>query len=525
MTSKTASNPEPIYTKSSQTFLDVKNKTINWCKQLMDNGVMTPDEYNTCLGNFETPAFANQLLTSNTTGIPDNKNINVSHIYGIYDRDTVGDTGNELAGNLSTIDGSTKYLIVVPDTGQCIACDSNTGKLYMVSSILDTSVNQAETQWTIMPTEIESRYSIMGANNKFLIIDVDMSISVTSDTIGPYALWNTVVSTDKTYIESAEFPNNWLTYDTIQNLPIITNSKSETNSKWLLQKITSTDNDTSIIDKLINGYDVNNLNNMRMLNITNFKKLFINFARENYKILVLTDLRNKIEQNYNNIITNIMDYINTQVTIYKNASNNYLASNIDFSNESTPTPTPTSTQQLTNLENSSDTVTTNELPEPLPSFGGISINESSILSVKNEIINTRDTHINQISKDIENCNTNILNIKAQILKLADEHDNLRATIQQQLLQLSDKIGNNDVILNRQIDEINRIDDTLLSNTIKKENADKLNVIATQNNEIANIHISGYKMYNNFIYPISILILFIIGVYYAQSAYKKYKNNF
>lgn len=481
---------------SLQKYNKLKTKTINWCYNLLKNGIMNEEQYNSCVSSFpdnDKPEIPQQLADTNNTDI--------SYNYGIYDREQISNTILSYAN----INGEpSKCIISIPDSGQCLATNIN-GKLYLISNSLDINANEVEAEWTLIP-HAESQFAILSSYDKYLSIDIDKTINANGNELGPFTLWNTITTNDNIYFESVEYPGFYLAF-TIdsknENRSIISiNSKNE-QSAWNLNNISSnSDKSNSIIQE----YNVSKYNITKQNIISDIKTNLLKIAGYQYKIKILNDLKNSITNQINNITNEIGNKLISDTTRY----NDIMALRQSM------------TKKYNDDSNSNDN--NSNKPPNLPPIEGVNVSDNLILQVKNNIISTRDKYNNEIDSIISDYLTEINAIKIILTKTAEKYDKFKIELQSMVQSINTNVLNTEVVIERQNDNISKIDNEFNKLSEDKKKIEKVKIISETNKDfVEQVYNSNYRY--NLIYKVSIIILLPLIIYLLYNGYKKYTDVF
>jgi hypothetical protein len=462
---------------SLQKYNQTKGKTLNWCKKLLDSGLMNEAEHDKCITNFPD---------NNKGEIPpamEKSDNSVQYNYGLYNRESVANDALESGTGLNG--QPSKCMIVIPDSGECLASTSE-GVLYFISNSLDPDANELEAEWTLIPTA-ESQFALLSNYNQYLTIDTDRTLGALAQTIGPHSLWNTISDNDITYFESVQFPENYIGFSTsgnTANKSIISVQSKIKDSQWQIQSVPTGNS----IDNVIKNFDISKYASTRKNIISNLKIKLFKVAQLRYKIQILQDIQTAIETNSNDILNRLISKLESESGKYRTVSN-----------ISQPTQATSET-------------------------AGSNISDSDILRVKSEIVSARDYYINEINVLIRENETYIADVKTDLMKFAGQYDDFNTKLITEYNTLNMKVGNNDVILNRQIDAINKIDSEFYNMNKDKLETDKLKVVVDQNITFVKSVYNSNRLYG-WIYKILLIVIVPIIIYLGFSGFKKYKEAF
>ena len=472
----------------------LKTKTINWCNNLLKNGIMNEDQFNSCVSSFpdnSRPEIPQQLAET--------ENSDIAYNYSLYDRDTMSD---KIISYANLNGEPIKCLITIPDSGQCLATNKD-GKLYLISNSLDITANESEAEWTLIP-QAESQFAILSTYDKYLTIDVDKTINASGTEVGPFSQWNTITTDSQVYFESAEYPDTYLGFtidSTYSDRSVISIASKNEQSTWVLNQLSSTSDDGN--NNPVKEYDTNNYNIKKQSVIADIRVNLLKIAGYQYKIRLLNELKTTIKRQVNSIADEIGNKLVTDATRYKDI--------VTLRNS-----------MLKNYNNSRSKGSS--APPNLPPIEGVAISDNSILQVKNNITSARDKYIREIDEIIGDYDIEINAIKTNLVKSAETYDKFKTELKDKVQTINTNVMNTEVIIGRQVENINKVDNEFNKLNSDKNKAEKIKVISEQNTDfVEQVYTSNYRY--NLLYKALIIILLPVIIYLIYLGYKKYNDVF
>ena len=210
------------------TYLDVKNKTIEWCKSLRDNGVYDEKKYNECVSDFIDIGQGDGIVPRD---IPITSN---KHSYGLHkENPTVS------LEKMISHDGNTqRFRLGVPSTSGLYLAVKDDGTLRL-STGKDIS-KPSEIEWNIN-VQSGDTYTVSSlVNGSLLSVDRGDLVSARKKGVDPSSIWRIRESDGDVSFESVLHKGKKLTLSD----PIsITAGKSEAHNI----NITESNNETAIM--------------------------------------------------------------------------------------------------------------------------------------------------------------------------------------------------------------------------------------------------------------------------------------
>lgn len=472
-------------------YQDVKKKTINWCKNMQNVGLLTPDQYDQCVATFKD-VTVNRLPA--TFPVPDTGIGRNFSLYNTASADKSGQLSNSFTG------GNSNNFMLVTRTGLYIGCSPD-NTLYTVKNINDSTLNQRELYFTLVP-QTNTVYAIMSpyrrylmanvnpSNNKsiptidnsvkpnlnipvttlasvpsntchFSSINTEWTASFTGTKIGPMSTWTLSKINNSVTFESIQYSGFFMSFnDNNKSLEIIYGS--DDTAMWTMIPEAQT-----VTDGKFGTYTGAEFFARGVKVLEDLKKVYIQKMCLNEMKNGLTKFQNMIKNNYAKIATemrNILDPLHTSEELYND----------------------------------------------------------DIIKVLAKITSTSSNYINKINTDISN------NIDTELKDLHEksvvsEYDQYLIDLNNELNSVNVRITNNNKIVSRQQDNYDKINNDyadINQKTIKAKESDetaKLNIDLVNNYTLQN----SYLLY---IYPILILILGLVLIYLSYLTIMKFKVN-
>jgi Skp family chaperone for outer membrane proteins len=198
----------------TETYDEIKTKTINWCQSLLDNKIYDQKKYNDCVSNFVN------LGVNELPGIMDLPPNGNEFEYGLYGRKK----GTVESGVIST-DVNNK--IMLSTTNNLYLISDENGVLTAVSP--DSLDDQIKLQWTLVKSS-NNQYSLMSRYNSFLGCDDNGRVHATRKDISNSTIWTFNAINEYVTIESVQYAGMFLTAESVIKL----SSNGGESQKWRL---------------------------------------------------------------------------------------------------------------------------------------------------------------------------------------------------------------------------------------------------------------------------------------------------
>ena len=464
-------------------YQDVKTKTINWCKKMQSEGLLTPEQYDNCVSTFKdvTSGILPKEFDVPATGMSRN--------YSLYNTRSTKLTPKLSGDNTNTV-------MIVTNTGLYMACNSN-NDLYYVKDINDSTLNQNEFYFTLVPQNNDV-YSIMSPYNKYLITNTEWGAVFSGTTIGTMSSWNVSKVEDKVILESIQYNGFHLSFqDEDKPLKIIYGKDEST--QWLM----IAKKETSENDKYGEYTGVEYLVTKEMI-LTKIKNITIDkLALDNIKKGLIT-LQNNIRDNYNEAESYLQTKLDNLKKLYTVSSQDY-NTRINSINESS-TITPDLQQSLVD-----------SIPKPV----GINLSDNEINTLVLNISNMKNYYLQVIQEEISKIDLKLSEL--DITPTIQDYNTFILDIQNEITNVKSRIEQNNIIMSRQRDNYEKINEDvhyIENKQYKYENLDKKLKL---NLDI----VDGYKAQTSLlvkIYPFIIVLLLLFLIYLIYLTSIKFKEN-
>ena len=464
-------------------YQDVKTKTINWCKKMQSEGLLTPEQYDNCVSTFKdvTSGILPKEFDVPATGMSRN--------YSLYNTRSTKLTPKLSGDNTNTV-------MIVTNTGLYMACNSN-NDLYYVKDINDSTLNQNEFYFTLVPQNNDV-YSIMSPYNKYLITNTEWGAVFSGTTIGTMSSWNVSKVEDKVILESIQYNGFHLSFqDEDKPLKIIYGKDEST--QWLM----IAKKETSENDKYGEYTGVEYLVTKEMI-LTKIKNITIDkLALDNIKKGLIT-LQNNIRDNYNEAESYLQTKLDNLKKLYTVSSQDY-ETRINSINESS-TITPDLQQSLVD-----------SIPKPV----GINLSDNEINILILNISNMKNYYLQVIQEEISKIDLKLSEL--DITPTIQDYNTFILDIQNEITNVKSRIEQNNIIMSRQKDNYEKINEDVYYIENKQNKYENLDKKLKLNLDI----VDGYKAQTSLlvkIYPFIIVLLLLFLIYLIYLTSLKFKEN-
>jgi hypothetical protein len=456
---------------------DVKIKTVNWCTKMRDEGLLSPAQYDNCISAFNNTNSGTlpNAIDMPSSGMPLN--------YSLYNT-----RSEKLSSNLSTEDTNT--FMIMTNTGQYMGCNSN-GNIYYVKDINNPSTNQEELYFTIL-SQSDDVYSIMSSYGNYLISNMNWGADFSGTSMGKMASWNITKVNDNIILESIQYSGFFLSFTNEKTPLSIIYGKDDTTQWKLFPKTQTNPNDK------YGDYQGGDYISQQITVLTNLKNNAITISILNKNKIGLTTLQNRIRSNYSKIIVYMQSQLEYQKKLY------------DLSEANSKSESGSETKN-TSSGNESQSVTSK----------GIKLSNNDISNIIINISNMEKYYLNLIEDEIGSINEQLKSINLQ--NDINQYDILITDMQKNLSKTLLNIQQNNLIMGRQQDNYDQIDEDSIYIQKKKENYEKLNSSLKLNLDIVNGN-QSQSSYLTQIYPFIIIILLFCLIYLSYITIIKFKKN-
>lgn len=481
-----------MYLESYANYQDVKTKTINWCDKMKNAGLLDSDQFDSCVSTFQdakSGMMPSQFKKPNT-GMDRN--------YSLYNS-RLQTLSPNISGENSNI------IMLVNNTGFYMACDKDSN-VYFIKDINIPSVNQSELYFTLVP-QSNNIYMIMSSYGKYLISNAGPSVgdstiptgmssrqdwcaSFTGKTIGPMTNWNvSVIDTNNNNNSISNNIGNKVTFESVQlnnfflsssqnsqdNSLIINYGSDETNI-WVMIPKTSKDSSSNPINNYSTQYIV--AKETLLLNLASIKSQIVSVQSFKYSLNKLQDL---VRNNYNNIINYMNQILNNKV----------VEGSIDMGIE------------IPNISNS--------------------ISANTKTKIINNILTMKNNYLQQIDDDIKKLDLLFLDLQTKENNINNEYQNFKNDITNKLNEINININTNNSVIDRQKDNYDKLNNEYLIIDKQKEKINKIDDISKINTKSL-VNSNDYNYTLLILYPLLIFAFTMGLIYLIYITYKKFISN-
>lgn len=464
-------------------FQDVKTKTINWCSKMKDKGLITTDQYDTCVSSFisNTTGIMPKTFKVPSTGMPIN--------YSLYNTRSESISSTVVGENTNTI-------MLVTNTGLTMACDTN-NNIYYVKDINDSTINQNQLYFTLNP-QSNDVYGLLSPYGRYLITNSSHTADFSGTAIGPMSSWKLIKTNDTVAFESVIYADFYLSFvDKATSLQVI-RGEDET-AQWLMIPKKQTDINDQFPQYTGAEFIVTKENIITRIRNTAIDKIILNIIKN-----TLITLQNTISDNYTKIDKYMKDSLNYDVELYK-------LSNITYN------------AQLNSLKNSS-AISANSLKSiesSIPKPSGINLSTTQINGILYNIANTKNSALKLIDEEISKINTQLADLP--LGDPMDDYVSFMKDMTNEVANMTVRIQDNNMIMGRQKDNYDTLNKDVSYFNTKTNNYKKLDDSLKLNLNI----VDGYKKqtsYLVYIYPLVFILCILLLIYVIYITYQKFMEN-
>ena len=463
-------------------YQDVKTKTVNWCTKMRDTQFITAEQYDKCISSFK-PQNAGILPKDSISSN------NMVKEYSLYNMRT-DKISSKLAGE------NTNTVMLITNTGLYMSCDPQNNITY-ITDINQPNIVQTNLYFILIP-QTNNVYSIMNSYGKYLITSIEMKVDFSGTSIGLMASWNITKVNDNIIIESEQYSGNYLSFKK-PNLPLtLILGKDETIQWTIVSK-----KETNVDDKYNEYTAVEYISEKEKL-IIEIKQSLITQNLLNSIKIALTNLNDKISTNYNTIQNNLR-------TKFENDNKIYAINNAKYQDS------------IKSLSSSSsvDTTKIQSIISAIPKPIGSVVSSNDISTIMSQILNSKNNYLLMMQKEISQIEQQILSLNTTIVN--ENYDKFILNLQTDLADTLKRIYQNNIIMDRQKDNYNKIDHEQSNIDTKEHKYKDLDKTIKLNLKIVDEYKTQTSLLTK-IYPfiIAILIIFLIYLLYITSI--KFKTN-
>ena len=370
-------------------------------------------------------------------------------------------------------DENTNTVMLVTNTGDYMGCDSN-NELYFVRNIDDSTLNQQELYFKLIPQN-NNVYSIMSPYGKYLISNTEWGAGFSGTSIGNMSSWIVSKINNKVIFESIQFAGFYLSFKNSTEPLKIIYGKNES-VQWLM------------IPK----------------KETQFNNKYGEFSGVEYKVTkenILSKIKNlKVDKFALTNIKNAAETLKTIITTNFNNIDSFMRTKLDYG------------KKLFNLNNTQ----------------GINLPDQEINEVLFNIINRSNYYSQLIQEEISKIDNKLITIEKDLKQVIIDYNRFILDIQNEIENSKQRIQQNNLIMGRQQDNYEKINEDVAYISNKQNKYETLDEKLKVNLEI----VDGYKQQSSLlvkIYPIVIVILLLLLIYliyltsikFVENVYNKY----
>lgn len=462
-------------------FDEIQNKTIAWCKNLLDNGIYSIEDYNKCIESFRR----------DSSGLMDDKfevpRTGIEYNFGLYNRE------KEYLEDANPSSYKPTVMITSYD-GKYLGVREN-GLLYHVTDYNQQGINQQELEWSVI-SQGDNKFSIMSvANQKYINSDSDDNVVCKSDNMNPNSTWKFTQLENKTLLESISKPDFYISYNENNKYCTSLDKGISDNKMWNMFNLSQNS------ENLVPEYDGTEYKNKKTILFDNYvmsKKLNKIISTE---ILILQEVIGIVRSAFENINRYIeSEYSKSREEINK-ASSKYLKELGEIDEYRRQLTLPGTSNSM--FSTYSDTIKKLEKK--------IGLSKNSMLTLENkikllkEIDIQKKKYIAMLTDEIKKRNRELLNLK----RMKNAEGNVDALIRDMNYEVDlvdRQLMNNNKIMSRQTSEMNKFKSNTFSKKEKLNKLSKKKDIIEENNNFLE---QRYKNKNKIIYYYIAGIIFLI----------------
>ena len=455
---------------------ELKLRARSWCNNLRQNGIITDDiVLQNCMSAFPmSSAVSNDGVSTSgeVLTVQPPSSDKQAYNYSIYD---VGQFNADDSTGITPGDND-RFQIYNSDKKYITYDDNPYSANY---ARVDNALNAqpATMEWTLI-NRGDDKYSILGSNNKYLSIDNDKRLVVSTEEINNFSTWKLEKIDDFATFESVQFPGSWIASN--NNDLYLSDSNINDTAKWLMLNLTAVEND--------------------------------NITKQSDNSNILYDLLNDKAVLDTQISTLIKD------TIKLDAAKNILKL---ISAKTNTNITAMQQMYLDKVKNNNKLIQ-HEVGGNAPSAQNF-YSDSRINGMQNVWSSYQKTLKKKITDAIASADTNYNTTLELLQSKMQEYEVFNTKLQNISTKIKDQMNYNTQSIDQQISKSNVLENTNKQLTMKRDKDVYLKTIAEINsNNYASIQSTEYR---NLVVKIIITgILIIIFIFLLQSALNKYNIN-
>ena len=218
---------------------ELKLRARSWCNNLRQNGIITDDiVLQNCMSAFPmSSAVSNDGVSTSgeVLTVQPPSSDKQAYNYSIYD---VGQINTNDSTGITP--GNNDRFQIYNSDKKYITYDDNPYSANYAK--VDNALNAlpATMEWTLI-NRGDDKYSILGSNNKYLSIDNDKRLIVSTEDINDFSTWKLEKMDAFATFESVQFPGSWIASN--NNDLYLSDSNLNDTAKWLMLNLTAIEND------------------------------------------------------------------------------------------------------------------------------------------------------------------------------------------------------------------------------------------------------------------------------------------
>lgn len=483
---------------NTDSYEDIKNKTVQWCQLLKNNNIYNDAQYNECINSFVNLGVG--TLPKNMKP-PENGN---EFEYSLYNHTSE----YEQQGIIPT-DINNKIMLSTMD-GFYISSD-NLGNISLVKQ--ENASNQLELQWSLVKNS-DTQYSLLSYYKNFLSGDNNGIITASNPNTTNSTIWTINKINNFTTLENLQYPEQFLTVSNDKK-----NVKLTTNTGITIQwkiSIVLKPSESLIIPFNITPYNAQKQKLIQTLEV---------LIRNKYELLaeytLVDGLVSATNETYNNILTNITNNINNINTTYNDfiygLKQAYREPGTDISSLS-------NTERQTLQNYTDENVIINLQPDIIPR-PTVCIKSDQNAPCDFELVQLVQAEQKTRLYELNTIKTQLLNklktIEKKITVANQEITKWISKIQKTAANNLQTISNNNVLLTQQASNINNATNSLIALEATQEMTKTNEAQARINQNIAisiNSQYTSQKRILYFIIGVSIVLIIFMSYRFIKKIY-------
>lgn len=474
---------------------EIQAKTVAWCKNLLDSGIYSLEDYNKCMGSFTKDLDG---TVSDSFDVP---RTGIEYNFGMYNRD------KEYLEDASP-SGYKPTVMLTSSDGKYLGAHEN-GTLYHITSYNKEGLNQKELEWSII-SHGDSKFSIMSiAYQKYINSDSDDKVICNSDNMNPSSIWKFTQVENKTLIESTVKNNYYLSYNHKNKYCASLDQGISDEKMWNIFNLSQKKGENPVPE--FDGVEYKNKQLILFENYVMSKKLKKIIATE---ILVLQETIGIVRSVFDNIKKYLEQTYEQSRSALNKASAKYLKELGEIDEYRRQLSSPNISGSL--FDTYTDTIKQIEKKIGLDGNALLTIENKQLLLKELDI--QKKKYIMLLTDEIKRKNKELINLK-KISNAEDELDSFIRDLNYEIEKADIVLNNNNKIMSRQASEIHKFKKDTHYKSEKNNMMEDKNEIIDENKKIIDEKYSYKKKVATY-YIFGIITLIVI---LAILSYFFYKN--